>query len=72
MVEEMERRLSDTITVTDDDLRQLAYQRASMIRDYILASGKVEKERIFLLEPKSLMPEKRENIKDSRVDFNLK
>lgn len=70
--EEMERRLSDTITVTDDDLRQLAYQRASMIRDYILASGKVEKERIFLLEPKSLMPEKRENIKDSRVDFNLK
>jgi hypothetical protein len=43
-----------------------------VIRDYIIASGKVEKERIFLLEPKSLMPEKRENIKDSRVDFQLK
>lgn len=70
--EEMERRLSDAITVSDDDLRQLAYKRSSVIRDYILASGKVEKERIFLLEPKSLMPEKRENIKDSRVDFNLK
>ncbi|MBN2178802.1 MAG: DUF748 domain-containing protein [Deltaproteobacteria bacterium] len=71
-VEEMEKGLSDTITVTDDDLRQLAYQRASVIRDYIIASGKVEKERIFLLEPKSLMPENRENIKDSRVDFQLK
>jgi hypothetical protein len=71
-VEEMEKSLSDRITVTDDDLRQLAYQRASVIRDYIIASGKVEKERIFLLEPKSLMPEKRENIKDSRVDFQLK
>ncbi len=71
-VEEMERLLTDTITVTDDDLRQLAYQRATVIRDYILASGKVEKERIFLVEPKSLMPEKRENIKNSRVDFHLK
>ena len=70
--EEMERRLSDTIRVSDDDLRHLAYKRSSEIRDYILASGKVEKERIFLLEPKSLMPEKREKIKDSRVDFHLK
>jgi hypothetical protein len=68
----MEKGLLDIIIVTDEDLRQLAYTRASEIRDYMLDSGKVEKERIFLLEPKSLMPEKRENIKDSRVDFHLK
>jgi hypothetical protein len=70
--EEMERMLFNGITVTDDDLRHLAYERASRIKDYILASGKVEKERIFLIEPKNLLPEKRETVRDSRVVFNLK
>jgi hypothetical protein len=32
----------------------------------------VEPERIFMVEPKSLAPEKKEKLKDSRVDFKLK
>jgi hypothetical protein len=32
----------------------------------------VEPERIFIVEPKSLAPEKKEKLKDSRVDFRIK
>jgi hypothetical protein len=32
----------------------------------------IEGERLFIIEPKSLSPEKRDKIKDSRVDFKLK
>ena len=46
--------------------------RAMNVKDVILKSGKVEPERVFMLEPKSLAPEKKEKIKASRVDFTLK
>jgi hypothetical protein len=42
------------------------------VKDAILKSGQIEPERIFILEPKSLAPAKKEKIKDSRVDFKLK
>ena len=42
------------------------------VQEVILKSGKVEPERVFILEPKSLAPEKKEKIKASRVDFKLK
>jgi hypothetical protein len=58
--------------VTDDDLRALASRRALAVKDYILKSKKVEPERVFLVEPKSLSPEKKEKPSDSRVDFKLK
>jgi hypothetical protein len=32
----------------------------------------VAPDRIFLIEPKTLAPEKKEKLKDSRVDFKLK
>jgi hypothetical protein len=32
----------------------------------------VEPERIFIIEPKSLAPEKKEKLKESRVDFKIK
>jgi hypothetical protein len=37
-----------------------------------LKSGQIEPERIFILEPKSLGPEKKEKLKNSRVEFKLK
>ena len=56
----------------DDDLRMLASQRALAIKDLLLKSKLVEQERIFLVEPKTLQPEKKEKVSDSRVDFKLK
>jgi hypothetical protein len=71
-VPEMEKLMFAHIEVKDDDLRMLASQRALAVKDYILKSKQVEPERIFLVEPKSLQPEKKEKLKDSRVDFRLK
>jgi hypothetical protein len=69
---EMEKLLLASIQINDDDLRQLASQRARMIKDVILRPQKIEPERIFLLEPKSLTPEQKEKLRNSRVDFSLK
>lgn len=70
--DEVEQLMLSKIIVTKGDLRGLAYERASQVKDYILRSGKVEKERVFLLEPKSLQTEMMENVKNSRVKFYLK
>ncbi len=70
-VPEMEKLMLTHIEVKDDDLRQLASQRSLRIKDYILKSDQVEQERVFLITPKSLKPEQKEKVKDSRVDFKL-
>lgn len=72
LVPEMEKLMLTHIEVNESDLRQLAGQRALAIKDHLLKSEKVEGERIFLIEPKDLLPEKKENVKNSRVDFRLK
>ena len=69
---EMEKLILTYIEVKESDLRTLASQRAMKVKDAILKAGQVEPERVFILEPKSLLPEKKEKIKDSRVDFKLK
>ncbi len=69
---EMEKLMLTHIEVKDGDLRTLANQRAVKVKDTILKSGQVEPERVFILEPKSLAPEKKEKVKESRVDFKLK
>jgi hypothetical protein len=71
-VPEMEKLMLTHTEVKEEDLRALASQRAMKVKDVILKSGKVEPERVFILEPKSLPPEKKEKIKASRVDFTLK
>jgi hypothetical protein len=50
----------------------LAQRRAQAVRDSLFASKQVEPERVFLLEPKALAPEKKKNQRDSRVEFVLK
>jgi hypothetical protein len=69
---DMEKLMVTYIEVKESDLRSLASQRAMSVKDVVLKSGKIEAERIFTLEPKSLAPEKKEKLKDSRVDFKLK
>ena len=70
--DEVEQLMLSKIIITEGALRNLAYERASRVRDYILRSGKIEKERVFLIEPKSLQAERMENVKASRTKFNLK
>lgn len=71
-VPEMEKLMLTHIQVTDDNLRQLAVDRASHVRDRLVASGMLESGRIFLVEPKTLPPERKEKLRDSRVDFRIK
>jgi uncharacterized protein involved in outer membrane biogenesis len=69
---EMEKLMLTHIEVREGDLRTLAIQRSTKVKDAILKSGQVEPERVFSLEPKSLAPQKKEKVKDSRVDLKLK
>lgn len=69
---EMEQKLLDNITVDENDLRLLAQARGLKVKDYLLTVGKISPERIFLIQPKTLAPEKKEGLKDSRVEFGLK
>ena len=69
---EMEKLMLTHIEVKESDLRTLASQRAMKVKDAILKSKQIEPERVFILEPKSLAPEKKEKVKESRVDFKLK
>lgn len=69
---EMEKLILDHIEVKDDDLRLLAVERAQQVKDRILKSGRIEANRIFLVEPESLSPDEKGNFKASRVDLSLK
>ncbi len=71
-VSEMEKLMLTHAVVNEDMLRELAKQRARTVYEYILKTKRVEKERIFLVEPKAIQPEKKEKVRDSRVDFKLK
>lgn len=48
---EMEERLRQSIKITDDDLRLLAIQRAEKVKSFLVESGPVEPERLFIVEP---------------------
>ncbi|TAN38775.1 MAG: DUF748 domain-containing protein [Nitrospirae bacterium] len=71
-VPEMEKLMLTHIEIKEDDLRRLASQRALNVREKLVQSGKLEPERVFLVEPKALAPEKKEGLSNSRVDFRLK
>ncbi len=70
-VVEMEKLMRANIKITDEDLRELAAERAIAAERYLIKTGKVGPERVFLLEPKATAPEQKKEVKDSRVDFTL-
>jgi len=69
---EMESLMLANLSVTTDDLRQLALARANAVKDYLTGPGRVEAARVFVLEPgnKPAAPEGKASA--SRVDFTLK
>jgi hypothetical protein len=71
-VPEMEKLMLANSRVAAGDLRQLAMDRAARVRDALVSEGRVEAGRVFVVEPKSLAPARKEKLKDSRVDFLIK
>jgi hypothetical protein len=69
-IPEMEKLMLTHIEVGNQQLRELAARRANAAREAILKAG-VEPDRLFIVEPKSLAPEKNEKFKDSRVEFKI-
>ena len=70
--QEMEKLIYTHIEAGDNDLRTLANKRATTVKELLLKTGKVTVDRVFVVEPKTLVPEKKDKIKNSRVDFVLK
>jgi hypothetical protein len=68
-LEEMEKLLLSNQVATDDDIRQLAKQRAENVQSWLVEQGKIAPGRIFLVPPKADADEKANT---SRVDFSLK
>jgi uncharacterized protein involved in outer membrane biogenesis len=68
---EMERLILGTLTVTEDDLRRLANDRATAVRDHLSEQGKVPRERLFLVAP-LLDGSGDAKMPPARVDFSLK
>jgi hypothetical protein len=66
--EELESRLTPTIRATDDDLRDLMQQRAQTVQKFLLDSGKVTAERLFLVAPRPVDPAAKGT---PRVTFSL-
>jgi len=73
-VPEMEKLMLQHAKAGDDDMRQLAAQRAQAVRDALLASGQVGADRLFIVAAKSLTSEERAQLKGkpNRVDFSMK
>lgn len=69
--QEMEQLLNSVISVTEDDLRQLAQRRAQAVKEYLVTAGSVEGERVFLKEPSGPSEQKSPGT-SSRVDFAIK
>jgi len=71
---EMERLMMQNAKASDEDMRQLASQRAQAVRDGLLAGGQVGAERLFVVAAKPLSAEERAKLKGrpNRVDFSMK
>jgi hypothetical protein len=70
--EEMEKLMMTHIVVKEDDLRLLATKRAETVSEALREKGEFESGRVFVIEPKTLQPEAKKDVKNSRVDFKLK
>jgi hypothetical protein len=73
-VPEMEKLMMQHAKATDDDMRQLASQRAQAVRDALLAGKQVTAERLFVVAGKPFSPEERAKLqgRPNRVDFSMK
>ena len=71
-VPEMEKLIVTNTQITDEDLMQLAADRAQAAADFLINTEQVPADRVFLVSPKIEAPEKGEKGGGSRVEFALK
>lgn len=67
---EMEKLLFTAIAISPDDLRLLAHQRAQAAKQYLVNQGKIEVDRLFIVEPKIEISDTEADLQ-SRVKFNF-
>ena len=67
---EMEKLLYTAIQITPDDLRLLAYKRASAAKEHLLATGRVEAKRLFVVGSEISDRRSRKDLKP-QVQFRL-
>jgi hypothetical protein len=71
-VPEMEKLIVTNTEITDDDLLQLASERAAVAQEYLINTAQVSADRVFLVSPKIEGGGGRETGTTSRVQFSLK
>ncbi len=73
-IPEMEKLMLQHTKVSDDALRELANERAQVVKEQLLASGQVASDRVFVVASKPVQPGEKDKTvtKLSRVDFSLK
>jgi uncharacterized protein involved in outer membrane biogenesis len=73
-VVEMEKLMIQHATVGEEDLRDLANQRAQTVRDALVTAGQVSADRLSVVTPKPLTSEEKAGLKGkpNRVDFSLR
>ena len=69
---EMEQLMLANAKVADDDLRQLANARAQSAKGWLVESGKVAPERVFIVAAKTGAEGVKDSGKTTRVDFSLR
>jgi hypothetical protein len=67
-MQDLEGQLLDTVEISESDFSLLANERARHVKDYLLQTGKVEAERVFLAEK----AEDAKAAKGSRVYLHLR
>lgn len=70
----MEKLMVDNTTISDSDLVDLGNRRAQAAKDWLLASGQVPAERIFILaaKPGTASQKEGDSTPAARVDFSLR
>jgi hypothetical protein len=71
-VPEMEQLMLANAGIREDDLRQLANARAQTAKSWLVESGKVAAERVFIVSPKTGAEGIKDQGKPTRADFSLK
>ena len=69
---EMEKLLYTNILITGDDMSQLAHERARHVKAFLLKSGKITQDRIFIIQPEVVDSNQDTRKQGSRVNFTLK
>ncbi|MDK9717735.1 MAG: DUF748 domain-containing protein, partial [Trichlorobacter sp.] len=67
---EMKKLIIANTKVTDQDLQQLAAQRAAAVKNHLITKGKLESQRIFQKQDNVPKPPKQQTAPASRVELN--